>query len=495
MTRVLFVTSEVYPLVRTGGLADVSASLPEALGHIGYDISILLPGYPSALDLVRQGGAQHLARLWIDSYDVNLWQTRLPGTAVTLLLVDCAQLFRRPGRPCQNIAGEDWKDNARRFQLFAKVGAKIALGKAGLAWVPELVHCNDWQSALLPVYLELITERPSTVFTVHNLADQGLFPRDTFRNLGLAEHLWSFDLLEHQGQLAFIKGGLVFSDRITTVSPGYAREIQTPEFGCGLEDLLRQRRRALTGILNGIDTRVWDPEKDSYIARDYGPDQLKSKQLCRADLQRKLGFEASEAPLFGFIGRFVERKGLDWLLAVMPALLRRGYQMALLGSGTGSGEPRYEDALRTLAEAWPRQLSVTADYDEPLAHQITAGSDLLLMPSRFEPCGLNQLYGLHYGTLPIVHRVGGLKDTVFDPIDSDSDIANGFCFDIPDASAFLTAIERAVKYFGNRRAWRRLQENAMAGDYSWNRSARQYSDLYQDILAERQHAVWKASGH
>jgi len=494
MTRILYVTSEVYPIVRTGGLADVSASLPEALGHMGYDVNILLPGYPAAMELTREAGMQAKARLWVDSYDVKLWQTRLPGTAVTLWLVDCAQLFGRPGNPYQNSAGEDWKDNARRFQLFAKVGSKIALGKAGLTWAPELVHCNDWQTALLPVYLELIAERPSTVFTVHNLAAQGLFPRNTFQNLGLPERLWSFDLLEHQGQLAFIKGGLVFSDRITTVSPGYAAEIQTPEFGCGLDDLLHQRRRALTGILNGIDTRTWDPETDVYIARDYGPDQLKNKRLCRADLQRKVGLENNDAPLFGFVGRFAERKGVDWLLAVMPGLLRRGCQMVMLGAGAGTGDGHYEESLARLAQEWPRQLSVTIDYDNPLAHQITAGADLLLMPSRFEPCGLNQLYALHYGTLPIVHRVGGLRDTVFDPMDSDSAMANGFCFEIPDASAFLTAIERALKYFDNRRAWRRLQDNAMAGDYSWNRSARLYGELYQDVLAERQHAVWGAPG-
>lgn len=500
MTRVLFVTSEVHPLVRTGGLADVSASLPEALGHIGYDINILLPGYPEALKLTRDTGALHKARLWVDSYDVNLWQTRLPGTAVTLWVVDCAQLFGRRGNPYTNSKGQPWKDNARRFQLFAKVGAKIALGKAGLSWTPELVHCNDWQSALLPIYLELIPDRPSTVFTIHNLASQGLFPRDTFRNLGLPEHLWSYDLLEFKGQLAFIKGGLVFSDRITTVSPAYAEEIQHPEFGCGLENLLHQRRHELAGILNGIDTRTWNPENDPHIPHHFGSEDIKSKRLCRFQLQRDLGLEQTESPLFCFVGRLVERKGLDWLLDILPALFRRGCKLALLGDesshrepGTqesGSEERKYEGELAKLARQWPLRLSVTFEYDEGLAHRITAGSDMLLMPSRFEPCGLNQLYSLRYGTVPIVHQVGGLRDTVFDASDSSSKRPNGFCFDIPDASAFLATIERALRFYENRRAWRRLQENAMTGDYSWNHSARLYSDLYQNILAERQHAIW-----
>lgn len=495
MTRVLFVTSEVHPLVRTGGLADVSASLPEALGHIGYDVTILLPGYPAAMELTRDAGAFHKARLWVDSYDVNLWQTRLPGTAVTLWIVDCAQLFRRPGNPYQNAEGQPWKDNARRFQLFAKVGAKIALGKAGLSWTPEVVHCNDWQSALLPVYLELSSERPSTVFTVHNLANQGLFPQDTFQNFGLPEKSWSYDLLDLKGQLAFIKGGLVFSDRITTVSPGYAEEIQTPEFGCGLEDLLFQRRHELTGILNGINTRTWDPENDAHLPHHYGPEDIKSKRLCRFQLRQELGLEQTDAALFCFVGRMVKRKGLDWLLEVLPALLKRGCQLAMIGAGTASQESsseerKFEFAMDQLARKWPGQLSVTIAYDEALVHRIIAGSDMLLMPSRFEPCGLSQLYSLRYGTVPIVNRVGGLRDTVFDASSNSGEIANGFSFDIPDAAALLSTIERALRHYESPRTWRRLQENAMTGDYSWNRSARLYSDLYQNILAERQHAIW-----
>lgn len=481
MTRVLFATSEAYPLVKTGGLGDVSASLPEALCREGYDVHILLPGYPAAMAGAAKAGARRATRLSVGAHTVDLWQARLPETAVTLWLVDCPPLFERDGNPYQDDQGDDWPDNAERFQVFAQVGAKMALAQAGLSWSPEIVHCNDWQSALLPVYLEPHPDRPGTVFTIHNLAYQGLFARDTFLALGLPEHLWRFDQLEFHDQLSFIKGGLVFSDRITTVSPGYAEEIQTPELGYGLDGLLRHRRHQLSGILNGIDTRIWNPEDDPFLDSHYGRDHLKQKKQCQIHLRQKLGLAPDAVPLLGFIGRLVEQKGLEWLLAVIPPLLRRGCQFALLGAG----ESRYEQPLQQLARAWPAQMSLTLGYDEALAHQITAGCDLFLMPSRFEPCGLNQMYSLHYGTIPVVHSVGGLRDTVFDPADTGIDAANGFCFRRPDADAFLEAIEAALDCHKNRRAWRRLQENGMAADYSWKQSARHYGQLYQEILAER----------
>ena len=277
MIRVLFATSEVFPLVKTGGLADVSASLPEALCRLEYDVQILLPGYPDAIKAARKAGSRRKSRFQIGQYSVSLWQTRLPGTAVTLWLVDCPPLFDRPGNPYKNEEGKDWWDNAHRFELFARVGAMMAMGEAGLTWKPDLVHCNDWQTGLIPVFLESYQDRPGTVFTIHNLAYQGIFSHETFRALGLPDSLWRLDQLEFYGQLSFIKGGLVFGDRITTVSHGYAREIQTQQFGCGLDGLLRHRRGALSGILNGIDTRVWNPEEDPELAFHYGRDHLKNK--------------------------------------------------------------------------------------------------------------------------------------------------------------------------------------------------------------------------
>lgn len=485
MIRVLFATSEVFPLVKTGGLADVSASLPEALCRNGYDVNILLPGYPSALSAARKAGSRRQARFSIGQYDVSLWRTRLPGTAVSLWLVDCAALFQRDGNPYQNDDGEDWWDNAHRYHLFARVGVMMALGQAGINWAPDIVHCNDWQTGLIPAYLSHYKERPGMVFTIHNLAYQGLFSRETFRALGLPDSLWQFDQLEFHGQLSFIKGGLVFSDRVTTVSPGYAREIQNPEFGYGLDGLLRHRQHALAGILNGIDTRQWNPEEDGYLEFHYGPDHLKNKSQCQARLRQELGLAMDGAPLLGFIGRLVSQKGIDWLLEVIPPLLERGCQFAMLGSG----EEHYQSRLRELARDWPEQLSLTLGYDEGLSHRITAGADIFVMPSRYEPCGLNQMYSLRYGTIPVVHAVGGLSDTVFDPADTSGHTANGFCFREPESGALLHAIERALECMNNRKAWHRLQENGMAGDYSWKKSARLYGELYQNILNEREQFI------
>ncbi|WP_417514482.1 glycogen synthase GlgA [Marinobacter sp.] len=480
MIRVLFATSEVYPLVKTGGLADVSASLPEALCRLEYDVHILLPGYPAAMEAARSEHALKKASIQVGEYGVSIWQTRLPGSAVTLWLVDCPALFDRPGNPYQNSKGEDWWDNAQRYELFCRVAAQIALGQAGIHWTPDIVHCNDWQTGLIPVFLERHQRRPGTVFTIHNLAYQGLFPQEIFRALALPDSLWNMHELEFHGQLSFIKGGLVFADRITTVSPGYAREIQTPEYGYGLDGLLQHRRDRLSGILNGIDTRVWNPEDDPCQDFHYSRDSLENKLLCKARLQEQLGLAPGNAPLLGFIGRMVEQKGLDWLVAGMPSLLKLGCQFALLGSG----ETRYEEPLKALAQQWPDQVSLTLGYDEVLSHRITAGCDLFVMPSRFEPCGLNQMYSLRYGTLPVVHSVGGLKNTVFDPSDVGLDEANGFSFQEPTARSFLSAIERALEYRDNQRAWRRMQHNAMSGEYSWRLRAKSYGDLYQQVLAE-----------
>lgn len=477
MIRILFMTSEVYPLVKTGGLADVSASLPEALRQQGVDARILLPGYPAALTTARAAGGRRVARLTVDDYHVTLWQTRLPDTSVPLWLVDCPALFDRPGNPYQNEEGHDWADNALRFQLFCRVGALLAGGSAGLRWRPDILHCNDWQTGLAPVFVQEQAKRPQVVFTIHNLAYQGLFSWETFRALGLPDHLWRFDRLEFHGQFSFIKGGLVYADRITTVSPGYAREIQTPEFGYGLDGLLRHRADSLVGILNGIDTRVWDPETDPFLEDHYDGRQLENKGRCKTRLQQQLGLKAAKVPLFGFIGRLVEQKGIDWLLAVAPRLLQRGCQLAVLGSG----EPEYARALEQLAAAHPEQMAVTLGYDEPLAHRITAGADLFLMPSRFEPCGLNQMYSLRYGTIPVVHAVGGLRDTVQDAGEAGLR-ATGFCFYDADADALWQAIERALSAYRNSRSWHRLQRNAMKADHSWRRRAREYVRLYQALL-------------
>ncbi|GHD47144.1 starch synthase [Marinobacter persicus] len=482
MMRILFATSEVFPLVKTGGLADVSASLPEALCRAGHDCQIILPGYPRAMAVARENNATALACFRQGQYDVTLWKTTLPGTPVTLWLVDCPVLFDRHGdSPYQDEHGQDWWDNAHRFQLFARTCAMLALGQLNLSWQPDVVHCNDWQTGLVPVFLRENPDPPATVFTIHNLAYQGLFPHETFRALALPDSLWHFERLEFHGRLSFIKGGLVYADAVTTVSPTYAREIQTPVLGYGLDGLLRHRSDRLTGILNGIDARVWDPNQDTCLPHHYSAGELDGKARCRSALQAELGLNTGSAPLLGFVGRLVEQKGLDWLLEILPHLLKRGCQFALLGSG----EARYQQPLQALARDWPGQLSLTLGYDEALAHRITAGADLFLMPSKFEPCGLNQMYSLRYGTLPVVHGVGGLNDTVFDPTEAPPGKANGFVFRKPGPAALLAVTERALATRQHPDSWRQLQKTGMQADYSWNGRAGDYLALYRTLMSDQ----------
>ena len=480
MTRVLFTTSELYPLVKTGGLADVSASLPAALKASGVDVRILLPGYPAAMPLTQQNPDSAPVALQVGPHAVKLWAAHLPETGVPVWLVDCPPLFDRSGSPYHNPDGQEWWDNAQRFALFARVAVLLASGGAGIHWIPDLVHCNDWQSGLIPVWLADLPGAPATVFTIHNIAYQGLFDHDTFRSLGLPDSLWHWERLEFHDRLSFIKGGLGYSDRITTVSPGYAKEIQTPAFGYGLEGLLGHRRQDLHGILNGIDTTVWNPATDPLIAEPFQSGEWHKKARCRQALLRESGLDDDDAPLIGFIGRLVEQKGIDWLLEVMPGWLGRGCRFVILGSG----EQRYEEPLKKLAQDWPGKLSLTLGYDEGLSHRITAGCDAFMMPSRFEPCGLNQLYSLRYGTVPVVHRVGGLADTVLDPGDSTPDQANGFSFSKPGPAGLDEALGRAMATFADKPAWQRLQANGMARDFSWTRSAREYQMLYQSLLPD-----------
>ena len=484
MMRILFATSEIYPLVKTGGLADVSASLPAALCRAGQDCQVILPGYPQAMAAARRMGAKAFSRLQLGQEEVVLWRTRLPDTSVNLWLVDCPTLFDRQGdSPYQDENGDDWWDNAHRFHLFGRVCSMLALGQLDVPWQPDLVHCNDWQTGLIPVFMQEAHERPPCVFTVHNLAYQGLFSHETFRSLALPDALWRLECLEFHGRLSFIKGGLVFADALTTVSPTYANEIQTPALGYGLDGLLRHRRERLFGILNGIDDRVWDPRRDSYLEHHFGPDNLAGKARCRQQLRQELGLNMANdhAPLLGFVGRLVEQKGLDWLLPVLPPLLERGCQFALLGSG----EPRYQQPLQKLARQWPGQLSLTLGYNEGLAHRITGGTDLFLMPSRFEPCGLNQMYSLRYGTLPVVHGVGGLNDTVFDLAETNSEAANGFVFREPSADALLATIERALATREQPQAWQALQHTGMTTDYSWHSRAGDYLTLYRSLMNDQ----------
>lgn len=480
--KILFAASEAHPLVKTGGLGDVCGALPAMLKRLRHDVRLVLPAYRGIAE--QAGKTAPVAELSLESAagPVRILEGRLPGTTVKLYLVDSPFHFGRPGGPYTGPDGRDWPDNAARFALFARAVVAIARGRAGLDWLPELVHCHDWQAGLVPALLELGGRRPATVFTIHNLAYQGLFSWEIFQSLGLPWELWSMHAMEFYGQFSFIKGGLVFADRLTTVSPTYAREIQTPEFGYGLEGLLRHRARHLAGILNGADYRVWDPARDPFIEQTYNARSLRGKAADKAALQRHMGLPEKEAtPLVGYIGRLVEQKGIDLILAALPEILARDVQVVVLGRG----EARFEQALAEAAARHEGRLAVHLGYDEALAHRIEAGTDLFLMPSRFEPCGLNQIYSLRYGTVPVVRRTGGLADTVVDVTAEtlERGTATGFQFHDPTPEALAGAVERALGFYKQPKVWRRLMLNGMRQDFSWNASARRYLALYEDALA------------
>jgi len=483
--KILFVTSEAHPLIKTGGLGDVSGALPTALKELKQDVRLILPAYRDAM---RRYGPYTIASLVFqpETHPIRLLEGRLPDSNVTVWLVDIPSLFDRPGNPYLGPDGHDWPDNALRFGMFARAVTAIALNQAGLDWTPDIVHCNDWQTGLIPPLLSLHNPRPATVFTIHNLAYQGLFPAAQFHELGLPAELWGMHGLEFYDQLSFIKGGLLYADMISTVSPTYAREICTPEFGCHLDGLLRSRADRLVGILNGADYGEWDPRHDAHLAHHYGPDNLQGKAANKAALQKELGLQrAPDVPLVGFVGRLASQKGIDLILAVLGNLLHQEAQFVILGSG----DKDFEKALTALAAHYPHRCHVRIGFSEQLAHRIEAAADMFLMPSRYEPCGLNQIYSMRYGTLPIVRRTGGLADTVVD-VGAGLDTATGFVFDEAEAAALSRTVQRALAlYRDNPQDWRKVMHNAMERDYSWRQSALAYLDLYEQALIRREREI------
>ena len=484
MRKILFVTSEAHPLMKTGGLGDVCGGLPQALHALGADVRLLLPGYHDALQ--RAGRLKKVAQLTVPplAQPVTLLEGRLPGTRVKVWLIDFPPAYDRPGNPYLNAHGHPWHDNAARFALLCQVAVSIARGAGGLAWQPEVVHAHDWQAGLVPALLAADAMRPATVFTIHNLAYQGLFAYDTFQSLHLPESLWSLHALEFHGQMSFIKGGIAFADRITTVSPTYAREIQTTEHGYGLDALLRHRSAHLSGILNGIDERTWNPARDPHLVSPYAMRRLAHKAPNKAALQKEFDLPMdADITLLGLVSRLVHQKGIDLVLAALPELLDLPVQFVALGSG----EPAYEHALRDVAIRSPERVAVLAGYDEAIAHRIQAGADIFLMPSRFEPCGLSQLYSLRYGTVPLVRRVGGLADTVTDatPDALAAGTATGIVFDALTPTALVQAVKRALRLRGNARIWKQMQLAGMRQDFSWRHSASEYLSLYDDALRIR----------
>jgi len=479
--NILFASSEAHPLMKTGGLADVSGSLPRALKNAKQEIRLVLPAYPAAVSRAKKLRLVNVISLPGTRTPVRLLQGWLPQTRVRLYLIDAPRHFDRPGGPYQDETGREWPDNAARFALFARAVCAIAMDRAGLDWHPELVHCNDWQTGLVPALLSSEPQRPATLFTVHNLAYQGLFDWHTFKSLELPADWWSPDKLEFHNHFSFIKGGLVFADWITTVSPTYAREIQTPEFGCGLDGLLHYRRERLSGILNGVDYRIWSPGRDKFLPQRYTVRTLGRKRDNKRALQHAFNLPPqADIPLLGHVGRLVEQKGLDLVIRLIPQLVKRHLQLVVLASG----QPELEKPLHRAARKYPRQIAVRTDYDEQLAHLLEAGSDLFLMPSRFEPCGLNQIYSLRYGTPPIVRNTGGLADTVADASATRlaAGSANGFMFNDISTAALLEAIDRALDCYQRPDVWASLQRRGMAADFSWSHSGREYLALYEKVI-------------
>jgi starch synthase len=477
--RVLHVASEAYPLVKTGGLADVAGPLPAAQVRLGVDARLLLPGYPDALRrLEGVGEPVDLGELLPGLGPTRLIQGRMPDTGLPVWLVDHSMLYDRPGGLYLDLQGDEWPDNHLRFGLLGRVGARMAGADAPAGWRPELVHAHDWHAGLAPAYLALGgTPRPATVFSVHNIAFSGKFARATAAELGIPPSALVPEGLEFYGDLSFLKAGLYYADRLATVSPTYAGELLTPAGGMGFDVLLRHRADELVGILNGIDEQVWDPSRDPSLSAPYDADSLDRKARNKAVLQQELGLaEDPRAFLSAFIGRLTLQKGIDLLLEALPGMLAGRDQVVVLGSG----ERLFQEELKEVATHHPDRLAVRIGYDEPLAHRIQAGADLFLMPSRFEPCGLTQMYALRYGTPPLVRRTGGLADTVVDAALRGQ--GTGFLFDEPDPAALLETFQRARRRFRDRKSWRALQRRCMVRPSGWGRAAARYLDLYQKLV-------------
>ncbi len=480
--RVLSVASEAYPLIKTGGLADVAGALPLALAHEGIEMGTLLPGYPEVIgamdktvalalpeSVTRMAGGH--GRLLLGAVG-GLW----------LLVLDIPHLYGRPGNPYLAPDGTDWPDNGLRFGVLSRMAAEIAMGCVA-PWVPDLVHAHDWQAGLTPAYMAMAPGRhPPSIITIHNLAFAGKMPLTLGETLGLPDWMLGLDGAEFYGDLSLLKAGLRYADAITTVSPSYAAEILTPEWGMGLDGLLRARSHVLHGILNGIDIQAWNPSSDRLLAAAYDAGHVAARATNKASLQAMMALELNpQAPLFGLVSRLSWQKGVDVLMQALPALLECGGQLAVLGNG----DAELVAAIRTAAAEHPGRIGCFIGYNEAVAHAVQGGCDALLVPSRFEPCGLTQLYALRYGAIPVVARVGGLADTVIDAnvMALNAGVATGVQFAPVTPTALAAAITRTATLYNDKPVWARMQANAMSTDVSWRGPAREYARLYRSLVA------------
>ncbi|MFN7994503.1 MAG: glycogen synthase GlgA [Bryobacteraceae bacterium] len=468
--KILMVASEAAPFAKTGGLADVVGSLPAALKSLGHDVAVLIPRYAS-VDLKSARRVYDALPVWLPPtrYDTSLY---LIERDVPFYFLDCPPLFDRPG--LYGEAGEDYPDNHIRFAVLAQG----ALALCRHVFRPDILHGHDWQAGLVPVYLRALYRNDPTfaairtLFTIHNLGYHGLFPAEALAEIDLADAgIFIPDGVEFFGKVCYLKGGLEFSTYLNTVSPTYAREIQTPEYGFGLDGVLRARSSVLTGILNGVDYAQWDPAMDPLIPANYSPADLSPKRICKQELVREFGLpdEAMDAPLIGIVSRFTSQKGADLIAEIADGIVAEGFYLTALGAG----EPQYEELFEAMAARHPSRVAVRFGYDNGLAHRIEAGSDLFLMPSRYEPCGLNQIYSLKYGTVPVVRATGGLDDTI--------ESGTGFKFWQYGGEALLGALRAARAAFADQDGWRSMMLAGMAKDFSWRVSAGQYARLYERL--------------
>lgn len=477
--KLLSVASEIYPLIKTGGLADVVGALPGALVEEGISSRTLVPGYPSVLS--RLGKAKAVRR-YDDLFGVPAAVLSAKVEGLDLLVLDAPAFFAREGGPYGDHGGNDWGDNWRRFAALSRVGADIAEGTLK-GWRPDIVHVHDWQAAMTAAYMRFgPAAAVPKVVTIHNLAFQGRFGADVFAGLGLPPEAWGVDGVEYYGGIGYLKAGLVSADAITTVSPTYAQEIRSPVHGMGLDGLINGRVERLHGILNGVDTDIWNPSADPLIAKPYGARTLSGRTANRRALEKKFGLDRDDGPIFIIVSRLTWQKGMDLMIAAIDHLVGLGAKLALLGSG----DHPLEGAFLGAADRHRGRVGVQIGYDEPLSHLMQAGGDAILIPSRFEPCGLTQLYGLRYGCLPVVARVGGLADTVIDANEAavSAGVATGVMFAASDPLALHGAIARVVELHRDRAVWQAMQRAAMRSDVSWHHSATRYAALYRALLAE-----------
>lgn len=476
MIEVLSVASEVYPLIKTGGLADVAGALPGALTSHGVTMRTLIPGYPAVMSKMTAG---RVVREMDDLFGVSakLIAGRVEG--VDVIVIDAPALYDRPGNPYVGPDGWDWPDNWKRFAALSWTAAELAHGLVE-GYHPQVIHAHDWQAGLVPAYIKFGPGEPvKTVMTVHNMAFKGFFGSEIFPQLRLPAHAYGVGGVEFYGGISYLKSGMECADYVTTVSPNYADEIRTAQFGMGLEGLLNGRAETVVGILNGIDTGAWDPATDKALAQNYSANTIHLRRANKQAVVDKFELDGTDGPLFCVISRLTDQKGIDLLLQTADGLIDLGGRLVVLGSG----EPQLEDGFRHLWARHPGKVAIITGYNEPLSHLMQGGCDAIVIPSRFEPCGLTQLYGLRYGCVPVVSRIGGLADTVINanPAAIAAEVATGVVFDAGSAHALYEALRKTVQLYADEKIWKKIQRRGMKSDVSWDASAARYADLYATI--------------